>query len=111
MRRLDCGQQHHFIGECRFHLATFIGNRLVSTVGDYWRSDRTRDTVGLGRYYETYVFQTDDDWSVKGEGDEQWAHPHVTDWSELEGHASQTAMEATETHWRVVAALTGEEEE
>ena len=49
---------------CRFHLTTRIGGYLVSTVGEYFPPHATeRDcpkkptTVGLGRTYETMVFE------------------------------------------------------
>ena len=60
-----CGAQHHFIGDCRFHLATWVddGRYLVSTVGEYYPSARSApdvpETIGVGRHYETFVFKCD----------------------------------------------------
>ncbi len=59
----------HFIGatECRFRMATVVGNGrwLVSTVGEYYprfptdRKDQTE--IGWGRLYETMVFPCHED--------------------------------------------------
>lgn len=54
-----CGHAHHFIGanSCRFHLCTWVGDYLVSTVGDY-RPHGERRTLGIGAedWFETMVF-------------------------------------------------------
>lgn len=47
---------------CRFHLATQIGQYLVSTVGDYYphgKQSEKPETVGCGRTFETMVFKID----------------------------------------------------
>src|SRR5690606_14607285 len=81
-----CGFQHHLVVECRFHLATFVGQWLVSTVGDHRDKDGSQKTIGAGMdsLYETYVFRTD------GIDDPETGHPSIWDWSELWGerHAS-----------------------
>ena len=54
------GKPMHFIGgnECRFHLATDLGNGyVVSTVGEYQpKNDGVVQTIGYERKYETMVF-------------------------------------------------------
>jgi hypothetical protein len=57
---------------CRFHLATQVGDILVSTVGDYHRpihgeqSEEKADTVGLNRLYETMSFKAGKPCRAKG---------------------------------------------
>lgn len=52
---------HLIVGsDCRFHLATLVGDVLVSTVGDYHPPhdhDGKPHTIGLERLYETMVFK------------------------------------------------------
>lgn len=44
---------HSFFGhQCRFHMATVIGNLLVSTIGERYVSDKKADLL-----YETMVFK------------------------------------------------------
>lgn len=45
----------HFIGghKCRFHLSTYVGKYIVSTVGEYWPSRSSR---------EIHAKITDPDW-------------------------------------------------
>ena len=54
------GSPLHFIAadSCRFHLGTQVGNYIISTVGDYHpqSGSGSRQIIGSGRYYETYVF-------------------------------------------------------
>jgi len=81
-RIYQCGEQHHFIGKCEFHLATFVDDILVSTVGAYPRDDEF-EMIGVDRYYETMVFRTDDDWSIKANGTVvQYSHPDVLNFSD-----------------------------
>lgn len=100
IRTIDCGEQHHFIGKCEFHLATFIEGWLVSTVGAWYPANgpEERCMIGLDRYYETYVFETDNDWSVETVDDEAWAHPEVTHFQEIDSLPAQTAAEASDNH-------------
>ncbi len=106
--QITCGSQHHLIMECQFHLSTFIDGILISTVGEYIRKlpveeGDPRETVGLDRFYETYVFNTDDDWTEKKtELYEAYRHPDVIDWSEIDARPAQTVVEATTNHWVVV---------
>ena len=61
MTRVYFGYPGHFCAShnCRWHLHTHVNGWCVSTVGDYHpRSNKESDppeTVGVGRYYETYV--------------------------------------------------------
>ncbi len=121
--QITCGSQHHLIVKCRFHLSTFIDGILISTVGEYVRNTSEpeamirsfvpggprvekgdpRETVGLERFYETYVFNTDDDWTEKKIGDyEAYQHPRIVNWSEIDSRSAQTAREATSNHWVMV---------
>ena len=43
--------------KCRFHLTTKVGDKVVSTVGEYHPDpDKDAVEVGCGRKYETMVF-------------------------------------------------------
>lgn len=45
--------------DCKFHLATKIGNVLVSTIGEYIPHYMTKPVwIGCDRLYETMVFPT-----------------------------------------------------
>lgn len=102
--RTECGAQHHFVGHCRFHRATFIDDILVSTVGDYRpvSGSGKRDEIGVGRFYETMVFRTDGDWTLEQQNDEAWQHPNVLDYTELTTQPAQTSLEATVYHEHMV---------
>ena len=53
------GHPAHFIGSrnCRFHLATVIGEHMVSTVGDYYPASLDGPVdIGCNRKFETMVF-------------------------------------------------------
>lgn len=52
----------HFIGgsSCRFHLNTYVGGYIVSTVGEYDPKQQgwgKFQQLGIGRLYETMVFK------------------------------------------------------
>src|SRR5690554_4769830 len=78
-----CGYPGHFIASnnCRFHMHTRVGKWRISTVGDYWPTplpgrERKRDTIGLGRYYETAIVEVDGH-GEHGEGivvGDHWIH-------------------------------------
>jgi len=57
------GKPGHFIcgDRCAFHLATKVGNYMVSTIGEYKveRNDNAWSEIGAGRLYETMVFRAD----------------------------------------------------
>jgi hypothetical protein len=48
----------HFIGapDCKFYRHTHVGKWCISTVGDYRPRGGPRQAIGLGRTYETMVF-------------------------------------------------------
>jgi hypothetical protein len=98
-----CGAQHHFIGKCRYHLATFTAHHLVSTVGDYYPAispDATEPTqIGLNHLFETMVFPVD--WDDLDEG----GCPKVTDWSGSEYLRYNDADSATAGHALVVGQV------
>ena len=92
-----CGFAGHLIVgyACRFHLATRIGNYLVSTVGDYHpphKKDEGAEEIGWGRKYETYVFKTQtrktQDCNICGETDSMEIDSlGYNDWKEAQrGH-------------------------
>ena len=56
---------HYICGnKCKFHLATWVGNFIVSTVGEYLPALAVRgrevcyENVGCDRKYETMVFRS-----------------------------------------------------
>lgn len=90
-----CGYAGHFIGarSCHFHLSTRVGRYRVSTVGDYHPSSHTDEEpkqIGLGRLYETFVFEVDGH-GGHGEGE-------VTSWSEVDSEGCNDATEAERIH-------------
>ena len=54
---------HCIIGDqCRFHLSTYVGKYLVSTIGEYCTERSSREinafeNIGCDRKYETMVFK------------------------------------------------------
>jgi hypothetical protein len=106
-----CGGQHHFVADCRFHLATFIDDLLISTVGEYRQGRRDKqEEIGSGRFYETMVFRTDNDWNTKTVDDvggkaERYQHPDVADYGEIHTEDAQTADEATRNHEATILAV------
>lgn len=83
---------HLIVSEsCRFHLATRVGDVLVSTVGDYYvPGDTKRSTIGLDRFFETMVFP------VRDTLDCGCAEP--TSWLEIDYAPANDAKEATANH-------------
>lgn len=45
--------------DCRFRMTTYVGDFLISTVGQMWRGDEMVE-VGWNRKFETYVFNLGD---------------------------------------------------
>jgi|GEM_PF-4029981 len=106
MSLFNCGFQHHLCVECRFHLATFVGSWLISTVGDYINPlTKKRDTIGSGRAFETFVFTTD------GKPDPESGHPTIIGWNERDSNEYMHERAACEGHEAMVAkyAALGEE--
>ena len=107
------GESAHFVcGRwCRFHLATQIGDYLVSTVGKYVHprnsggSERTEagwimehpdgEELGASRHYETMVFLAGPSCTKEGC---DCGMPTLADASELEARGYATAGEATRGH-------------
>lgn len=84
------GMAGHFIASrnCCFRLHTTVGKYRVSTVGCYHPEGAINDTlheIGLGRLFETMVFENDPD----GE---------PTTWCEIDADAYQTAEDASAGH-------------
>jgi hypothetical protein len=116
----------HFIGSlhCRFHLNTYVGRYIVSTVGDYWPERRTREIHAevhdLKWYMENkdlkgYEFDMaymdkfgyeDIGWDRKYETMVFHAHKgkdlccpyRAKDWSEIDYAGYKTAKEAVAGH-------------
>lgn len=58
------GHAGHFIGgsSCRFHLNTYVGGYIVSTVGEYDPYNKgwgNFEELGINRLYETMVFKAE----------------------------------------------------
>lgn len=116
------GHPAHLIisSRCRFHLATYVGGYIVSTVGEYLPEERAREIiaqqdgvvlegqgdarladymkkigfveVGYKRKYETMVFKA-------GPSDEHPCCPYaVTDWGELDMRGYNEASDAHQGH-------------
>jgi len=88
-----CGAQHHFVGDCRFHLSTLVNGYVVSTVGEWQPDGPGTDYVTVGvQLYETMVF--------RGDGSEEcgfgWSGP------ELAVRRYVTAVEANAGHFAMV---------
>lgn len=97
---------------CRFHMATKIGNFLVSSVGQYvhprnsgasekteseWLKDNPDgEEIGYGRFYETMVFKT-----TKGVCGCGCGLPLLETAIELEFEGSTNAADARATHNRI----------
>lgn len=92
------GHPGHFCAAsyCRFHLATRVGDYLISTVGDYYTNpeDGERKEIGYSAdgsaWFETYVFK------VAGTLDCGCAE--VDGWSEIDGERWSEAKMAHDGH-------------
>lgn len=114
----------HFIGGnyCRFHLATYVGGYIVSTVGElFWDStirentakfkgiilkgkgdERDRDymkkigfeEIGCGRLYETMVFKA-------GKSKHKCCPYEATNWGELDFQGYNTPEDAYKGHLKM----------
>lgn len=49
----------HYVcaGRCLFRLATRVGDYIISSIGDFHDSDGHKQSIGLNRFYETFVFR------------------------------------------------------
>lgn len=87
------GRAGHFCGslDCRFHLATRVGDHLISTVGDYHpRGSKEPQQVGLDRLFETMVFCAD--------GALKCGCAEMTGWDEVDADGYNTASDAQAGH-------------
>lgn len=120
------GHPAHFIGgfDCRFHMATRIGEFIVSTVGEYLPEHETREMIanlkgakligtgrdrinnylvkvgfeelGHGRKYETMVFTAE-----KSKRDKACCPWVIADGTELEMDGYNEAADAIKGHMRM----------
>ena len=94
------GHAGHFIcaDRCAFHMATTVGEFLVSTVGEYRSPLRSKDSdpweeIGYRRLYETMVFK------VAGRQADGCAE--VADYSEIEMEGYNDSESASAGHMRL----------
>lgn len=91
----------HFIGasSCEFRLATYVGDYIVSTVGEYVSpSSGQVEDIGAGRKYETMVFKArkSDEaghcgacvWFIDDAGNNLDMEPYNDPQSAYEGHVA-----------------------
>ena len=117
---------HLIVGrDCRFHLCTYVGGHIVSTVGEYLpdssvretiadvrgvelegigderRADYMRkigyETIGIDRLYETMVFSVGEERCEKVECG-GCGMPIVDDWGELDFDGYNDAASASRGH-------------
>lgn len=92
--------------ECQFHLSTYIGGYIVSTVGEWWPDSQVREIfasvrgkfgfkeIGFDRLYETAVF--------KAKKSKQKCCPWtVSNYSEFEMVGYNSAEDAYKGHMRM----------
>jgi len=101
---------HHICGQwCRFHLATKVGDYLISTIGEYvhprhsggseqgeaeWLKENwPGEDIGYGRKYETRVFKLGNKTCPCGCG-----LPRPLDWCEIDSKGYNDAASAREGH-------------
>lgn len=98
------GHAAHFIGaaQCRFHLATSVGDVVVSTVGDWYpkSSPTAPEMIGWQRYFETMVFRIGAERHLCG-------CPVIIDPDALETRGYNTALEAEAGHLAMVTRYAG----
>jgi hypothetical protein len=121
------GNPGHFIcaRDCQFHLCTLVGPWLVSTVGEYFPDETSRQIhadvrgiklegrgderradfmrkcgyveIGFGRTYETMVFRTD---GTRCDSDDcRCGMPKVAEWSELDAQGYSDRGDAQRGHY------------
>jgi len=84
---------------CVFHMATRVGDYMISTVGEYYPSNNSEMvTVGCDRYFETMVFEV-----AGGECECGCGLPDI-DFSELDTEGYQTRAEANDGHLKMCKA-------
>jgi hypothetical protein len=90
---IHCGGQHHFVGKCAFHLATFTNGYVISTVGEYRPNGLRMESLhGADEtsFYETMVFRA----SLLG----QECGIRIDDYEELETRHYSSAAAANVCH-------------
>jgi hypothetical protein len=116
--------RHLIVGrDCRFHLATEVGDYLISTVGDYLPDEPIREIlakvrgvvlegtgddrradymkkigyeeIGCDRMYETMVFKLSQGPCGCGEG---CGAREIAEWCEVDFARANTQREATDAH-------------
>lgn len=100
------GLAHHFIGgkNCQFHMATQIGNVLISTVGEYFLDEASMKKlgekgpldIGSGRKFETFVFKVANTLCDCGCGLNL-----IDDYIEIDALGANTRKDATENHMKL----------
>jgi len=88
---------HYICGhKCRFHLATYVGEYIVSTVGERMKElDLFEfEDIGPGMKYETMVFYAEE----RTENDEMCCPYKVSDFSEIDCQHYNTSVEAYNGH-------------
>lgn len=90
------GYAGHFIGgkSCSYHLATRIGDYLVSTVGDYHTADGKRNLLGAAddSWFETMVFPC--------AGEESTGDAIILNWDSIDGERYAESLLAEQGHYR-----------
>jgi hypothetical protein len=89
------GHAGHLVvaSQCRFHLATRVGDVLISTAGDYYpAAGKERDRLGCGPedFFETMVF--------RARGTQDCGCAAVEDFREVDQRRYATAREAQAGH-------------
>lgn len=96
-KRVQRGYAGHLIVGylCRFHIATEIGDVLVSTVGAYFPTGKSdeMETVGSNRLFETMAFRLGADVCGCGCGERQ-----PSDWGEIDFEGYNDAPSAAAGH-------------
>ena len=89
------GSQLHLCVKCDWHTATVVNDKyLISTVGDWYNANGERDEVGVGRFYETMVFEI--------EGYRKCGCPNVSSFEEVDFEGYNTCKEATQNHMLMI---------
>lgn len=96
------GSPAHFIAanECRFHMATSIGDVIVSTVGEYFpkcRDGKNPEEIGYRRTYETMVFRI----SKTGKCQCGCGMPEITSHGELAMAPANSRVAAHKAHYKL----------
>jgi hypothetical protein len=98
--------QHLIVAQsCRFRLATVVGDRLISTVGDYHlcgSEGMTAVGAEVDSFFETMVFPVEGNAACG-------CCPHVTDWCGIEMRRYADAIGAERGHVETCRKYASEE--